>query len=301
MSLYLLNQSYLTLCAAITAGIQSTFFCISAYLKFDKLTDFAGGINFLIIAGSTFLLGQRSIKPPYDSRQLLITGIVGLWGIRLSSYLFYRILIIGRDARFDRIRDNVGRFAVFWSFQAIWVFVVSLPVIFTNAPHNSIANGAPNIMTPLDSLGTLLFSFGLLIETFADLQKFSFRQNPANIGKWCNVGLWRLSRHPNYFGEILLWSGIFVISTNVTKGIEWSAVASPLLTAFLLLFVSGIPILERSADKKYGNNSEYRFYKKSTSPLIPMPPAFYLSIPNILKRTVCFEFPMYDLYIKKQK
>lgn len=291
------DTNNLSICALVTVGMQFSFFVVAAAFKFDKVTDFAGGTNFVVLALLTFLLAET-----YHWRQILVTVCVVVWGLRLSGYLLYRIIKIGEDQRFDDKRNDPLKFLGFWIFQAFWVFTVSLPVIFTNAPDSAITPApwntwpAPwNSVTPLDILGSILFVVGLLCETISDQQKFAFRNNPSNRGKWCSVGLWKWSRHPNYFGEILVWLGLFIVSTSVLTSLTYYKLAgllSPLFTASILLFLSGIPLLEQKADQRFGSDPEYLAYKRSTPPLIPLPG--YSCLPNMVRLLCCCEFPIYN-------
>ncbi|KAL9170254.1 hypothetical protein ABFS82_04G132800 [Erythranthe guttata] len=214
--------------------------------------------------------------------------LVVVWGLRLGLFLLMRILRWGEDRRFDEMRDNLAKLAVFWIFQAVWVWTVSLPLTVVNASSRN-----PSIEAA-DIIGWIMWAIGLFVEATSDQQKLIFKNAPENRGKWCDVGLWKYSRHPNYFGEIFLWWGIFVAATPVLKNAEWLVILGPIFLTLLLLFISGLPLLEESADKKYGNVSTYMHYKRTTSPLILLPPALYGKLPAWFKTAFLFEFPLYS-------
>ncbi|KAH1097535.1 hypothetical protein J1N35_014456 [Gossypium stocksii] len=278
-----LDSHFLALTAIVTLGYQMLFFIITALLKFDKVTDFAGSTNFVIIAVLTLI-----IKGSWHFRQVVLTSLVVIWGLRLAIFLLMRILQWGEDRRFDEMRSNLGKLAVFWILQAVWVWTVTLPVTVVNASDRN-----PSVQAE-DIIGWIMWSVGISFEAAADQQKLSFKNSPQNRGKWCNVGVWKYSRHPNYFGEIFLWWGIFVASTPILEGAEWLVILGPIFLTLLLLFVSGLPLLEESADKKFGNVAEYRIYKETTSPLIPLPQSVYGNLPLWFKAIFLFEFPFYS-------
>jgi steroid 5-alpha reductase family enzyme len=275
------------LCALITFGYQTFFYVIAATFKFDKVTDLAGGTNFLILAIVTWALAEGSVT------KTAANVLVIAWGLRLSSYLFYRILVIGEDGRFDEMRGDPLKFLGFWIFQFLWVYIVSLPFIFLNG--SSVSHSEPELSSAAIS-GIILSSIGLIIETSADQIKFSFRQNPQNKGKWCTDGVWKYSRHPNYFGEITFWWGLFILSTtSMGSGNEWGyfTILSPVFTTTLLLFVSGLPILEASSHKKFRSDPNYKAYLLRTSILVPMPPSLYKCIPQMIKQVLLFDWTIY--------
>lgn len=182
-----------------------------------------------------------------------MTVLVVLWAVRLAGYLLYRIIRIREDKRFDETRNNPIKFLMFWIIQIIWVWVVSLTVLFTNSPTAPRPRYSEISLRDITVIvGAVLFLSFLILEAASDQIKFSFRINPQNKGKWCSVGPWKVSRHPNYFGEIGVWWSAFLISASILEGPKWAAVISPIFITSTLVFATGIPLLERSADKRYG-------------------------------------------------
>lgn len=285
-----MDDNFLAITAIITVAYQLAFFLITAGFRFDKLTDFAGGSNFVILALLTAIL-----KGTWHFRQVILTLFVLIWGLRLSFFLLFRILQWGEDRRFDKIRTNLRKLAIFWSFQVVWVWVVSLPVILVNA-----SSGNPRIQSQ-DFIGWSMWLVGFLIEAISDQQKLQFKKDSTNTGRWCNIGFWKWSRHPNYFGEILLWWGVFIASTPLLEGAKWLAVTGPIFLTALLLFLSGIPLLEYSANKKFGGLTEYREYKRKTSPLVLLPPTVYGKLPERFKQVFLLEFPFYSQNLYGEK
>ncbi|KAL1896885.1 hypothetical protein Sste5346_004519 [Sporothrix stenoceras] len=318
MAIHVLDRYYLGLTAIITVGYQLIFFAIAFTFKFDKVTDFAGGTNFIILAIVSLILGSRD--PPFNTvtnipptRQLVVTIFLSVWAARLAGFLLFRILRSGHDSRFDDKRDKFLPFLGFWIFQMIWVWTVSLPVTVLNSStvqSSALSGNLPKFGTANDIVGTIMFGIGFLCESIADVQRLRFRERLSDNDKlaFCKNGLFKWSRHPNYFGEILLQFGIFTIASSDTRykngnrpffaSVVYASVTGPVLLTLLLLFVSGLPLSERlAAKKRYEAGGaiwdEYRVYLKRTSILIPLPPSLYSRIPVFLKRTLLFEFPNY--------
>ena len=283
MTVNALDSNYLGLTAIVTTLYQTLFFIITYVFKFDKVTDFAGGTNFAILALLTFFLNQT-----YHPRQIVLTCLVTIWSLRLSGFLLYRILQWGEDHRFDEKRGKLLPLLTFWFFQALWVFTVSLPLTFINSNDSTRSIGFRDIF------GWVLWAVGFVIECMADQQKLRFKQDQQNKGKCCMVGWWKWSRHPNYFSEIILWWGIYISATRNLRGGQHAAVIGPLFITAILLFLSGLPLLEKSGDKKYGEQEEYVRYKRGTSILVPLPPGVYQRIPEVVRKTVLLDLPMYD-------
>lgn len=233
---------------------------IPAYLfKTDKLTDLSYSISFAVVAIITLLLH------PITPLKIVLLAMIVLWSLRIGGYLFIRIRNIKKDKRFDGIRENFFKFLGFWTLQGFTVWVVLIPsILFFSVEERNF--------NTLTAIGGILWFAGLLIETISDYQKYTFINDSNNKDTWIDSGLWKYSRHPNYFGEILHWLGIYIFTTSDLSG--WLLLlgfVSPVYIATLIIFVSGIPKLEQYADNRWGNNPRYIEYKKRTSILLLLP------------------------------
>ncbi len=238
--------------------IQWLVFIPSFFQQTEKFFDLTGSLTYISMATIAVLL-----TPGADARSYLLCVLVLIWAIRLGTFLFGRIKRAGKDDRFDEIKPNFLRFLTVWTIQALWVtFTIAAALI-------AITAASKKELDLFAILGLLIWLAGFTIEVTADNQKRRFSSDPANKGKFIQTGLWSRSRHPNYFGEILLWVGIVIIALPVFQGWQWVALISPFFVALLLTRVSGVPLLEKKADTKWGGQPDYETYKKNTPVLIP--------------------------------
>lgn len=238
--------------------IQWIAFIVAYIWQTEKFYDLMGSITYISIILFTFLVSAST-----DIRSILLTVMVVIWAARLGSFLFTRIRKAGKDGRFDELKPDFFQFWNAWNLQGLWVSFTS------SAAWIAIASSQKVGLDIFAIIGAMIWIFGFAFEVTADLQKSRFKANPANKGKFIHTGLWSISRHPNYFGEITLWTGIAVISIPVLQGWQWIGLISPVFVAILLTRISGIPILEKRADDKWGDDKTYQEYKQKTSVLIP--------------------------------
>jgi steroid 5-alpha reductase family enzyme len=242
--------------------VQWVAFVPSFAARTEHYYDLVGSLTYL-----TSIIGVLLLADRFDGRSLVLALLVSLWALRLGSFLYQRIKRAGTDERFDEIKTSFLRFLMAWTLQGLWVFLTLAAAL---AAMTS-AGQAP--LGPLGLLGIAVWAAGFLIEAVSDHQKRAFRRDPSNKGRFITTGLWAWSRHPNYFGEIVLWVGIALIALPVLSGWQHVALVSPLFVYVLLTRVSGIPILERRAEERWGDESEYQDYKARTPVLFPRPPA----------------------------
>jgi len=244
-------------CGAIIFCYMTAWFVVALVREDNSVADIAWGLGFVMVAGVTFFRRGSLFLP------LLVTALVVVWGARLALHILLRNRKRGEDPRYAEWRRKWGRSFVWRSYlqvfllQGFFMLVISAPVILVNTYRADPYAGGFALA------GFFLWCVGFFFEAAGDAQLARFKRDPANKGKIMDRGLWRYTRHPNYFGESLMWWGIFLLALKVPYG--WTTVVSPLLITFLLVKVSGVPMLE----KRYAGNATFKAYAERTSAFIP--------------------------------
>jgi len=235
---------------------------IPAFLfKTEKFYDLTGSLTY--IGTILFALYASGSFQNLRLGSILIGLAIIIWAIRLGSFLFMRIHKDKKDGRFDSIKTSFSQFFMTWTLQGMWVFICSSAALI------AIANPSGVPINSVFILGLLMFVFGFAFEVIADNQKSTFRSISKNKDSFINEGLWARSRHPNYFGEITLWAGITVMGISTFEGMNYLAIFSPIFSYLLLVYVSGVRLLELRGHKKWGHLKDYQDYQKNTPKLIP--------------------------------
>lgn len=249
------------LCGIFAFAVNWLVFIPANIYQTEKYYDLTGALTYL-----TVIIAACLLSAPLDPRSGIVAFMVVIWALRLGSFLFRRISADGKDVRFDQIKTHSLRFFQTWTMQGTWVALTAASALLIITTETRL---------PIDAFAIIGFAMwvsGFLIEVVADKQKSQFRADPSNKGRFIHTGLWAWSRHPNYFGEILLWTGITVASLPLLSGWQWVTIISPVFVFFLLTRVSGVPMLEKSAKKKWGDEKAYQEYCKKTPVLFPIPP-----------------------------
>ena len=244
------------LCMAFAFIVQWVVFVPSYLARTEHFFDLTGSATYISVVVLALVLN------PVDSRGAIVAALVGVWALRLGSFLFQRVRAAGSDGRFDKLKHNFPAFLLTWTLQGLWVSLSLAAglVVLTSSKQ-----------VPLDvwaALGGIVWLLGFALEIVADRQKSAFKADPANADTFIRTGLWAWSRHPNYLGEILLWFGIFIIAIPVMSGWQWAAAISPIFVYCLLSFISGIPLLEARGRRKWGNDPAYQEYLATTPKLL---------------------------------
>ena len=238
--------------------IQWLAFVPSFAAQTERYFDLTGSVTYISITLAIVLL-----TPGTDARALLLAALVLVWAARLGTFLVRRVHRAGKDDRFDELKPSLVRFLSVWTLQGLWVTLTAA------AAWVSITSTTRVGLDVFALVGFVVWAVGFGIEIVADLQKSRFNADPANKGRFISTGLWARSRHLNYFGEIVLWAGVAIVAIPTLDGWQLVALISPLFVTLLLTKVSGVPLLERKADAKWGGQPDYEAYKASTPVLIP--------------------------------
>ncbi len=250
------------LCGLLAFLVNWLAFIPANQAKSERYYDLVGSLTYLSIIALAVMLASS-----LDTRSILAALMVVVWALRLGTFLFMRISKDGHDDRFDDIKVHPLRFLSAWTMQALWALLTAACALAIITSNNKVP------LEWLGKIGIAIWLLGFLIEVIADAQKRAFKRNPKNKGRFISSGLWSWSRHPNYFGEIVLWCGMAIMAMPILSGWQWVTLISPIFVFLLLTRVSGIPLLAAKAQQRWGHDLEFQRYLSSTSTLIPRPPS----------------------------
>ena len=246
------------ICASVGFILHWTVFIPSYLLQTEHYFDLTGALSYI----SAITLAAY-LHPLLDLRGLIICVLISIWAVRLGSFLFMRIKRAGQDRRFIESKTRFWQFLYIWTMGGAWVFITMAAGL---AAVTSMTQRPLGIFA---IAGVFLWFVGFSIEVVADRQKTKFRQLPGNADHFITSGLWAYSRHPNYFGEILLWLGITVIALPTLVGWQYVTLISPIFVALLLIKVSGVRLLEADGKDRWGSDPNYQYYVNNTPVLVP--------------------------------
>ena len=261
---------FIAISIAIATGIELVFNAvflafaiqwiafIPAYIfQTEKFYDLTGSLTYLLVIWYSLTLSSDQFTN-LNGANIVIVLLISLWAIRLGSFLFMRIHHDGEDKRFRSIKPSASQFFMTWTLQGLWVSLCSMCALTAISSNTGIVTNA------FFYIGLALFILGFSIEVMADMEKSAFKAIQDNKDKFITTGLWARSRHPNYFGEIVLWTGIAIMSFSSLEGLQYLTLISPIFTYLLLVYVSGVRMLEARGDLKWGDDPAYQEYKKKT-------------------------------------
>ena len=259
---FLYGVPVILLCAGVSFTVHWIIAVPSLVTSSEKYFDFTGMIATLLTT-SAAMFALLSSGYQASVRSTIVAIFVSIWTLRLGVFLYKRIVKSGEDKRFREIKKSLPKFLMTWTLSALWVFLTTV---------NATTIIALNPQEPLGvffMLGAILWVLGFAFEAVADRQKKAFSELPENRDKFITQGLWSISRHPNYFGEIVLWTGIAIISLPLLSGWQFVTLISPVFVFLLLTKISGLPFLEDKAEKKWGDDKDYIEYKNKTPAMVP--------------------------------
>jgi steroid 5-alpha reductase family enzyme len=270
-------------CVVLAFAINAVVYVPSLLARTERWYDLTGSVTYLSVVLCALILTGRadmavqgrsmgigadggSMGFAVDGRSLVLAVMVGVWAVRLGSFLFARVRREGSDRRFDRIKGDPLRFGSTWTLQALWVSVTASAAVAAITAPSGGGFGA------VVAVGVVVWCAGMAIEVVADAQKSAFRKRSANARRFITTGLWAWSRHPNYFGEIMVWAGVALVALPALSGWRYATLVSPVFVWLLLTRVSGIPLLEARATARWGNDPDYVAYRNATPVLVPRRP-----------------------------